>query len=109
MGRKKERQDALWVIASDLPKSAGPRLYKRLNVLLEARGFDRFAERLCERFYADGVGRPSLPPGRCYGFAAWVLRRTGLGTRDWLAGASGGLGCVTSGSVNATASPRASL
>jgi transposase len=61
MGKKKQRQDALWVIASDLPKSAGHRFYQRLNVLLEARGFDRFAERQCEGFYADGVGRPSLP------------------------------------------------
>jgi len=66
MGKKKQRQDALWVIASDLPKSAGHPFYRRLNVLLEARGFDRFAERLCERFYADGVGRPSLPPGRYF-------------------------------------------
>src|SRR5881397_1209740 len=66
MGKKKQRQDALWVIATDLPKSAGHPFYQRLNVLLEGRGFDRFAERLCERFYADGVGRPSLPPGRYF-------------------------------------------
>ena len=66
MGKKKERQDALWIVASDLPKSAGHPFYQRLNVLLEARGFDRFAERLCEQFYADGVGRPSLPPGRYF-------------------------------------------
>src|SRR6266516_1256376 len=66
MGKKKQRQDGLWIIASDLPKSAGHPFYQRLNVLLEARGFDRFAERLCERFYADGVGRPSLPPGRYF-------------------------------------------
>src|SRR5229473_3291356 len=66
MGKKKQRQDALWVIASDLPKSAGHPFYQRLNVLLEARGFDRFAEQLCERFYAEGVGRPGLPPGRYF-------------------------------------------
>src|SRR5467141_94529 len=66
MGKKKQRQDALWIVASDLPKSAGHPFYLRLNVLLEARSFDRFAERLCERFYADGVGRPSLPPGRYF-------------------------------------------
>jgi transposase len=66
MGKKKERQDALWIVASDLPKSAGHPFYQRLNVLLEARGFDRFAEQLCERFYAEGVGRPSLPPGRYF-------------------------------------------
>src|SRR5213080_2266661 len=66
MGKKKQRQDGLWIVASDLPKSAGHPFYRRLNVLLEARGFDRFAEQLCARFYADGVGRPSLPPGRYF-------------------------------------------
>src|SRR5256886_486051 len=66
MGKKKQRQDGLWIIASDLPKSPGHPFYQRLNVLLEARGFDRFAEQLCAGFYADGVGRPSLPPGRYF-------------------------------------------
>src|SRR5216684_1271191 len=66
MGKKKRRQDALWIVASDLPKSAGHPFYHRLNVLLEANGFDRFTERVCERFYADGIGRPSLPPGRYF-------------------------------------------
>src|SRR5258707_243165 len=66
MGKKKRRQDALWIVASDLPKSAGHPFYQRLNVLLEANGFDRFTERVCERFYADGIGRPSLPPGRYF-------------------------------------------
>ena len=31
--------------------------------MLRAHSFDRFVEELCEPFYADGVGRPSLPPG----------------------------------------------
>lgn len=66
MGRKTQRQDALWIVASDLPKSPGHPFYRRLNILLEARGFDRFVEQLCARFYADGVGRPSLPPGRYF-------------------------------------------
>src|SRR6266581_6059581 len=66
MGRKKERQDALWIVSSDLPKSPGHPFYQRVNILFEARGFDRFAEQRCEQFYADGVGRPSLPPGRYF-------------------------------------------
>ncbi len=66
MGRKKERQDALWIVSSDLPKSPGHPFYQRVNILFEARGFDRFVEQRCERFYADGVGRPSLPPGRYF-------------------------------------------
>ena len=66
MGKKKRRQDALWIVASDLPKSAGHPFYQRLNLLLEANGFDRFAERVSEKFYAAGVGRPSMPPGRYF-------------------------------------------
>ena len=66
MGKKTRRQDALWIVASDLPKSAGHPFYQRLNALLEANGFDRFADRVCERFYADGIGRPSMPPGRYF-------------------------------------------
>ena len=66
MGRKTQRQDALWIVASDLPKSPGHPFYRRLNILLEARGFDRFVEQRCARFYAEGVGRPSLAPGRYF-------------------------------------------
>jgi transposase len=66
MGKKKRRQEALWIVASDLPKSSGHPFYQRLNGLLEANGFDRFAERVCERVYADGIGRPSMPPGRYF-------------------------------------------
>jgi len=66
MGRKKQRQDALWIAASDLPKSAGHPFYRRVNILLDAHGFDRFVEQRCERFYADGIGRPGLPPGRYF-------------------------------------------
>lgn len=66
MGRKKQRQDALWIATSDLPKSAGHPFYRRVNILLEGNGFDRFVEQRCQRFYANGVGRPSLPPGRYF-------------------------------------------
>jgi len=39
-----------------------PETTERLNAVLEAAGFDGYAEELCERFYAGKVGRPSLPP-----------------------------------------------
>ena len=29
-------------------------------------GFDAFVEEQCAKFYADGVGRPSLSPGRYF-------------------------------------------
>ena len=56
----------MWVASSDLPQSAGNPFYERLNRVLDAAGFDAFAEEQCAKFYADGVGRPSLPPGRYF-------------------------------------------
>jgi transposase len=38
-------------------------LYRRLNQLLTGHGFDDFAEAQCATFYAETMGRPSLPPG----------------------------------------------
>jgi transposase len=66
MGKKKRRQDSMWLATSDLPKSPGHPFYQRLNAVLEEAGFDRFAEKRCERFYAGQVGRPSLLPGRYF-------------------------------------------
>ena len=54
----------MWVPTADLPKSAGHPFYERLNRVLDDAGFDAFVEAQCASFYADGVGRPSLAPGR---------------------------------------------
>jgi transposase len=64
--RKKRRQSTMWVATSDLPASPGHPFYQRLNQILEAYGFDSFVERECRRFYAERMGRPSLPPGRYF-------------------------------------------
>jgi transposase len=61
--RKRLRQPALWVTTTDLPTAASHPFYRRLNQLLHEHGFDVFAEGQCARFYADTMGRPSLPPG----------------------------------------------
>jgi transposase len=66
MGTRKNEQPPLWVATSDLPKSSGHPFYTRLNALLDTHGFDRFVEDLCRPFYADGIGRPGLPPGRYF-------------------------------------------
>jgi len=66
MGKRKRRQDSMWITASDLPKSPGHPFYERLNGVLDEAEFDRFAERRCERFYGGQVGRPSLLPGRYF-------------------------------------------
>ena len=49
-----------------LPRSPGHPFYERLNQVLEKAGFDAFVETLCARFYADGIGQPSLRPGRYF-------------------------------------------
>ena len=66
MGKKgtRDRQASMWVATADLPKSAGHPFYARLNRVLDDAGFDTFIEAQCAPFYADGIGRPSLAPGR---------------------------------------------
>ena len=56
----------MWVASSDLPRSGGHPFYERLNRVLDEAGFDAFVEEQCRQFYADGVGRPSLAPGRYF-------------------------------------------
>ena len=66
MGRRKKRQQSLWVATTDLPMSPGHPFYQRLNAILEKAGFDALVERLCRRFYSPVMGRPSLTPGRYF-------------------------------------------
>jgi len=63
MGRRtREEQGALWIAASELPRSGGHPFYVQVNKILDAAGFDRFVEKRCRGFYSDKMGRPSLPP-----------------------------------------------
>ena len=62
-GKGRERQEQLWVMHTDLATAPGHPFYKRVNDLLDREKFDEFAEAECAQFYADGNGRPSLPPG----------------------------------------------
>jgi transposase len=63
--KKRERQQDLWY-QSELPQAPGHPFYKRLNQVLDAAGFDEFCEASCTEFYADKMGRPSLPPGQYF-------------------------------------------
>jgi transposase len=62
MGKRRARQEGLWVSTAELPAGPGHPFYRRLNEVLDAAGFDGFVEQRCERFYADVMGRPSLSP-----------------------------------------------
>src|SRR5579864_2241564 len=60
--RKRHRQAALWVETARLAKGPAHPFYRRLNQILGQHGFDEYVERACQGFYADKLGRPSLPP-----------------------------------------------
>lgn len=61
--RKTPNQQEIWVSAKNLDPLSSHPFYERLNEILEQHGFDDFVEDLCAKFYAETLGRPSLPPG----------------------------------------------
>ena len=65
MGRRKQRQEALFITATELPTSAGHPFYQKLNQLLAEANFDDWVERRCQQYYAqeEKRGQPSIPPG----------------------------------------------
>ena len=66
MGTRTSEQALMWIPTTDLPVSPGHPFYARLNAILDAAGFDRFAEEQCRPFDAPVMGRPSLRPGRYF-------------------------------------------
>ena len=61
--REAEQQQDLFITHDKLPRSPGHVFYRKLNQLLAEGGFDRWIEALCEPYYCQGQGRPSVPPG----------------------------------------------
>ena len=60
--RTTKRQGDLWVATAEMPSTPAQPFYRELNEVLHANGFDAFAEERCREFYAEKMGRPSLPP-----------------------------------------------
>src|SRR5712691_10866334 len=65
MGRKKDRekQQDLWVAASEIVTTPGHVFYERLNRVLKAEKFDQRVEAICRKYYKSSSGRPSITPG----------------------------------------------
>jgi transposase len=61
--RARQRQEELWVPTATLARPASHPFYERLNRLLDVSDFDDFVEGICQRFYDQSLGRPSLTPG----------------------------------------------
>lgn len=66
IGRSKEQQRSMWLSYDQLPQSKGHVFYERLQKILLQEGFDTFVENLCAPFYAEKLGRRSIPPGRYF-------------------------------------------
>ena len=60
--RQTDRQGELWIAAAEIPSTPAHPFYRKLNEVLNDHGFDGYAEELCQKFYAEKMGRPSLPP-----------------------------------------------
>jgi transposase len=65
MGKRKQRQEPLFITADSLPRSDGHPFYQKLNALLAEADFDRWIEGRCRPFYEqeEQRGKPSIPPG----------------------------------------------
>src|SRR5436309_1544529 len=64
MGKRRARQQELWIATAKLPRSQAHLFYDRVNAILQEEGFDGFAEKECLRLYkSETMGRPSIAPG----------------------------------------------
>jgi len=63
MGKRKAKQQDLWVATSDIPRAASHPFYRKINEVLDQHHLDRRLEHLCRRFYRPTFGRPSMAPG----------------------------------------------
>lgn len=62
---KRERQQELWVAATDVARTPRHVFYERLNQLLAEAKFDAWLEELCQPHYAEN-GRTSISPGQYF-------------------------------------------
>ena len=61
--RRRGLQADLWIPTDELPKAASHPFYQKINEFLKEANFDDRVEKLVEPYYAQNVGRPSIPPG----------------------------------------------
>lgn len=69
LGKRKQKQTSFWVETGQLQARGRHPFYSRLNEILDQAKFDRYAERICRKYYAPTMGRPSIAPGvyfRCF-------------------------------------------
>src|SRR6185503_4621508 len=62
LGKRKHKQDELFIPTAKLATGPGHPFYTKLNQVLAEASFDEFVEKLCAPYYKEG-GRPGIPPG----------------------------------------------
>src|SRR5215208_181100 len=85
--RKRERQQDLWIAATDVVQTPANAFYDRLNQMLDEHKFDGKVERLCRKFYKQSpYGSAQHGARRLLSLSSdRLFRGPGLGTRDRLA------------------------
>ena len=85
LGKKKMRQEELFVASAELRKGSGHPFYAKLNEVFAEAGFDSHVETLCAPHYREG-GRPGIPPGVYFrmvfgGYFEGIDRQRGIAWR----------------------------
>ena len=63
MGKRKAKQESLWVSTEEIARPKGHPFYLKVNEVLEQHKVDQRLEHLCWRFYKPVFGRPSMASG----------------------------------------------
>jgi transposase len=63
LGKRKQVEQPLFVVTTDLPAVKSNPYYNAVNEVLAAHQFDPFVQAACGKFYKSNVGRPGLAPG----------------------------------------------
>lgn len=69
LGKRRQKQTSFWVETSRLQARGRHPFYSCLNEILARAKFDLYVERICRKYYATTMGRPSIAPGvyfRCF-------------------------------------------
>lgn len=66
LGRRRGIQQELFLTKDQIAKAPSHPFYSRLETVFRQYGFDAFCEEVCRPYYAEGIGRPGLPPGNYF-------------------------------------------
>ncbi len=60
LGKRRQKRTSFWVETSQLQARGRHPFYRRLNGILDRTKLDFYVERICRKYYAPTMGRPSI-------------------------------------------------